>query len=57
MNIIMKDTKGCGQLLSNDTFFDDIRLSGVKIAKEASVEGVDYCVPLYISHKGFYCIR
>ena len=30
MNIIMKATKWCGQLSSNETFFDDIWFSIVK---------------------------
>ena len=38
---------------SNDTFFDDICFSGVKIAEEAMAEGGDYCWTVKTSHKGF----
>ena len=34
MNIIMKATKGCGQISSNYTFFSIRWLCGVKTAKE-----------------------
>ena len=55
-NIIIRATKGCVRLLLNDTYFDDIRFSGVKIAKEVNVLGVDYCAPVNTSHNGFSCI-
>ena len=53
MNIIMKDTKRCGQLSSNITLFYDIWFSGFKTSKEVNVEEVDYCGPAKKSHKGF----
>ena len=51
----MTDTKGCGQLMSNNTYFSDIWCSGVKISEEVMSEGVDYCGPAKIIHKSF-CI-
>ena len=54
MKMIMKATKGCDQLSSNDTFFDDIWFSGVKKIEEENTEGVDYCGPVKTSHKGFF---
>ena len=53
MKIIMKDTKGCGQLSSNDTFFGDIWFIRVNTAEESNSEGVDFCGPVKKSHKGF----
>ena len=47
-------TKRCVQLTSNDTYFVDLWFSGVKAADEAMAEGVDYCGPVKMSHKGFY---
>ena len=35
MKRLMMDTKGCGQLTSNDTYFADIWFSGLKTAGEA----------------------
>ena len=46
-------TKGCGQLTSNDTYFDDIWFSYLKTAEEVMSTGVDYCRPARTSHKGF----
>ena len=46
-------TKGCGQLKSSDTYFSDIWFSFVKSAEEMAAAGVDYCVPVNTSHKGF----
>ena len=37
------DTKGCGQLTSNDTYFADIWFSSVKTAEEMAATGVNYC--------------
>ena len=47
------DTKGCGQLTSNDVYFSDRRFSGVKMAGEAMDKGVDYCGPAKIIQKDF----
>ena len=54
-DILIMGTKGCGQLPSNDTYFDDSCFSGVKTADGEIYEGVDYCGPVKTSHKGF-CI-
>ena len=40
---LIMDTKGCNQLMSNDTYFSDSWFSGVTIAEEVMSEGVDYC--------------
>ena len=53
MKIIMKATKGCGQLSSNDTFFSDIWFSGVKKAEKAMDEGVDHFGHVKTTHKIF----
>ena len=42
MKILAMDTKGCGQLTSNDTYFDDICFSYVKTAEEVMAVGVNY---------------
>ena len=36
-------TKGCDQLTSNDTYFDDSWFSSVKTAKEMAAVEVNYC--------------
>ena len=54
MKILIMDTKGCGKLTSNDTYFDDSWFSGAKIAVELMFEKVDYCVLVKTSHKGFF---
>ena len=46
-------TKGCGQLTSNDTYFDGIWFSSVKPAEEMAAAGVDYYGPVKTSDKGF----
>ena len=46
-------TKLCGQLISNDTYFDDSWFSGVKNAEKEMAEGVDYFGQLKMSHNGF----
>ena len=53
MNRITKYKKRCGQMSPNNTFFACRWFSGVRIAEEYSVEGVDYCGPVKTSHKGF----
>ena len=53
MKKIIRDKKGCIQLISNDTYFADIWFNGVNIVEEAMAEGVDYCGTVKISHKGF----
>ena len=45
--------KWCGQLASNDTYFDGIWFSGMKTSEEAMDEGVDFYGPVKTSHKGF----
>ena len=47
------DTRGCGRLTSNETYLDDSWFSGVKMAKGAMDEGVDYCGPAKTIHKCF----
>ena len=53
MKRLMIDTKSCGQLTSNDTYVADIWFSVGKINDEAMSDGVDYCGPVKMSHKGF----
>ena len=53
INILAMDTKGCGQLTSNDTYFADSWFSSIKIDEEVMAEGVDYCGPVKTIHKGF----
>ena len=53
MKRLMIATKGCGQLTSNETHFYDILFSGVKMVEEAVAEGVYFCGPVKMSHKGF----
>ena len=55
MKKLLIATKGCDQLTSNDTYFDDIWFSSVKTANEAMDTGLDYCGPAKTIHKGF-CI-
>ena len=47
------DTKGCVQLTSKDTFFDDSWFSSVKTSEEMAAKGVNYCGTVKTSHKGF----
>ena len=47
------DPRGCGQLTSNNTYFDDSWFSGVKTGDEAMAEGVDYCGAAKTIHRGF----
>ena len=53
MKRVTKDTKGCVQLSSNDTFSDNIWFKGEKTAEEENTEVVDYCGPVKTSHKVF----
>ena len=46
-------TKGCLQLTSNETYFDDSWFSVVKTAEEAIALGVNYCGLVKMSHNGF----
>ena len=57
MKSITKATKGCGKFSSNETLFSDIYFRGVKPAEGAMAEGLDYCMHVKISHKGFSWIR
>ena len=54
MKIIMKATKGCDKLSSNDNFFPDIWFGEVKTPEQENAEGVNYCRPVKTSHKGFF---
>ena len=54
MGRIIKATKGCGQLSSNDTFFADIWFRIVKALLEENTEGEYYYGPLKTSYKGFF---
>ena len=53
MKRLSMDNKGCGQLSSNDTYFDDRWFSSVKTAEELMPAGVDYCRTLKTRHSGF----
>ena len=53
MKITMNDTKGCGQMSSNDTLIDNMWFNGVKTAEEDNAEVVDYFGRVKTSHKGF----
>ena len=55
MKRIMKGTNGCGQMLSNETYFDEIWFSGVKTADMEINKGVDYYGLVKTIHKVF-CI-
>ena len=46
-------TKECGQLTSNDIYFDDIWFSSVKNAEDMEAAGVNYCGLAKTSNKGF----
>ena len=54
INIIMRDTKRCVQMSSDDTLFYDIWFSIVKTVEGGDSEGLYYCGPVKTSHKGFY---
>ena len=53
MKINMKYTKGCVQLSSNNTLFDDSWFNEFKTEEETNAEVVDYCGHVKTSHKGF----
>ena len=53
MKILVMDTKGCDQLISNYTYFTDIWFSFVKTAEEAMAAGVYYCGLDKTSHNIF----
>ena len=42
MKRLIMATKGCGQLTSNGTYFDDRWFNGVKTAMEEMSEGIYY---------------
>ena len=48
-------TKGCGQLISNDTYFSDSWFSSVKTAEDMAAAGVNYCGPAKTSQR-FFCL-
>ena len=54
MERLMMATKRCCRLTSNWTYFADSWFSGVKVSDEAMDMGVDYWVPVKMSHKGFW---
>ena len=47
------DTKGCGQLTSNVTYFASIWFSEMKMAEDTMADGLYYCGPAKTSHNGF----
>ena len=47
------NTKGCGKLISNYTYFADSWLSSVKPDEEMAAVVVDYCGLVKTIHKGF----
>ena len=49
----MIDTKGCIQLIPNDTYLADSCLIPMEMSEEAMALGVIYCGPGNTSHKGF----
>ena len=53
MKVLIMDTKGCGKLKSDYTYFADSWFSGVKTVEEDMAEGVDCCRPVKTSHKLF----
>ena len=53
IKIIKKATKGCGQLSSNDNFFDNSCFIIPKTEEEENAGGVDYCEPVNTCHKIF----
>ena len=57
MKRIAIDTKGCGQLTSNDTYFADSWFSSVKTSEEMVAAGVDYFGPAKTSKRDFVYLR
>ena len=53
MERIMKTTKGCGKISSNNTLFADSWFIRFTTADESNAEGVDYYGPVKTSHKDF----
>ena len=54
MKRLMMDTKGCGNMTSNDTYVSYSWFSSVKMAKEAMATGVDYSGLAKKIHR-FFC--
>ena len=54
MKVFTESNKGCGQLSSNETFFDYIWFIGSKTAENENEEGVDYCGTFNTSQKRFF---
>ena len=54
MKRMMRGKKGCGQILSKNTYISDSWFSGAKIYKEAIAEVVYYCRPVKTIQKGFF---
>ena len=53
----MKANKGCGKLLSNDTFFADRCFRVAKTIEEKISKGLYYCGSAKTSHKGFFLAK
>ena len=53
MKRLSRYKKGCGQLMSNDTYFSGSWFSLVKTSEDGMAEGVDYCGLVNTSHRGF----
>ena len=53
MKRLILATKGCSQVTSMKTYFDNSYFGGVKTAEEEMAEGVDNCGPAKTSHNGF----
>ena len=53
MKRLVVANKGCGQLKSNETYFDDSCFSSIKNAKEIADAGVNYFGPVKMNHKFF----
>ena len=47
----MKSEKGCGPMFPNDILLYYRCFSGVKTVRKFSIEGVDYCNYVKVSHK------
>ena len=54
---IIKGTKGCGQLSSNENYFSDIWFIGLKNDEGKTNERVDCCRLVKTSNKGFDYLR
>ena len=48
-------TKGCVQLILNDTYFADSWFNSLKTAEQMASTGVDYCGLVKKIHQVFFC--